>query len=439
MKAIVFVLRGCPAGWLGAYGNEWVGTPNLDRFAAEAVLFDRHISDRPDPAAASAAWLGGVLPSGSRLNEALRTANVRTMLVRANHPDTDGPDWFYAGWAEVFDARPEAEDNSPLDALTRALPSLLERFAAEPTALLWIEIDRLLPPWDVPQDVFEAYLGRDTDEDEEDAEDDDGEDGEDEDEADSEEDEDEEDVTELEDAEDAADEPEAVTEPPPTTNVQPPAPVPQIPPWFDPPTGPFALTDPDAWEWLHSSFAAVVTALDAELGQVFDQLQSAGLDQSATWVLTSDLGYPLGEHGQIGLHRPWLHTELVHLPLVVRLPGAAEACRRVTGFTQPPDLFPTLLDLFGVKPTEGMSLLPLARGEAESTRTQAITELELNGATEIAVRMADCAFLLPVKVPEGEKREPMLFDKPDDRWEVNDMRARKIDHADELEAKLRER
>src|SRR4051794_33141240 len=114
MKAIVFIVRGCSAGWLGAYGNEWVATPNLDRFAAEAVVFDHYISDRPEADAASAAWLGGALPAGSRLSDALRAANVRTVLVRANHPDTDGPDWFYDGWAEVFDARPQEEDKSPL-------------------------------------------------------------------------------------------------------------------------------------------------------------------------------------------------------------------------------------------------------------------------------------------------------------------------------------
>ena len=31
----------------------------------------------------------------------------------------------------------------------------------------------------------------------------------------------------------------------------------------------------------------------------------------------------------------------------------------------------------------------------------------------------------------------MLFEKPDDRWEVNDLRARNIERADELEAELK--
>src|SRR5580704_16019947 len=98
MKAIVFVLRGCSAAWLGPYGNESIATPNLDRFAAEGVVFDRHISDCPDHAAACKAWLGDQA-SASLLNS-LKAADIKTVLVRANHPDTDAPDWFYAGWDE---------------------------------------------------------------------------------------------------------------------------------------------------------------------------------------------------------------------------------------------------------------------------------------------------------------------------------------------------
>ncbi len=448
MKAIVFVLRGCPAGWLGAYGNEWVVTPNLDRLAAESVVFDRHISDCPDPAAASAAWLGvgrpnpptpfprregGVgecpFPRGGGVGEgllaSLRTRGIPTVLVRANHPDTDGPDWFYAGWDEVFDARPQEEDESPLDALLRELPRVLDRLTSTPESLLWIEIDRLLPPWEVSQRVFEAYLLDGSEDPEPESEetqsDDEPDDAEEDDDGDDEDDEEADPGTD--DSEPSPEDAEATRE--------------RIPPWNDPPEGPFDGSDPDAFTWLHASFAAVVTSLDVELGRVFEELRSRGLDDSAAWLLTSDFGYPLGEHGQIGPHRPWLHEELVHLPLFLRLPGAVEACRRVFGFTQPSDVAATLCELFGAEMTGGFSLLPSARGEAESRREHAVTELEINGASELAIRTADWAFLRPVRVPDGEVREPMLFAKPDDRWEVNDMHGRNVERAEELEAKLR--
>jgi arylsulfatase A-like enzyme len=455
MKAIVFALRGCPAGWLGAYGNDWVGTPNLDRLAAEGVTFDRHISDCPEPTAARAAWVGRPNPptpfpkreEGEReppffpppLGEGPGVeTSLLTVLVRANHPDTDGPDWFYAGWDEVFDARPQADDPSPLDELLSALPALLDRLAEVPRFLLWVETDRLVPPWDVPQEVFEAYL---LDEDEEPPSPG-GEEDEEEDATDAEvgdAGEPDEDGTEVDEAEEGQEEVA-----PGSALRAPRAALPEEPvtPWADPPTGPFDRADLDAWDWLHRSFAAVVTTLDAELGRLFDDLRARGLDQSATWVVTSDYGHPLGEHGQIGLHRPWLHEELVHLPLVVRLPGAEQAGRRVYAFTQPPDLVPTLLALFALTPPAalpGFNLLPLARGEVDRVREFACTALELGDAAEISIRTDDWALLVPTRLPEGDPpREPQLYQKPDDRWEVNDLRTRNLERADELDAKLRE-
>ncbi|MDB5312871.1 MAG: hypothetical protein JWO38_7073 [Gemmataceae bacterium] len=435
MRVIVFVLRGCPVGCLGPYGNEWVATPNLDQFAAEAVVFDRHIADCPGPDAAGRAWLTGhhqipPLDPGTPspgaeplLLPALRTAGVRTTIVRANHPDTDAPAPFYAGWDEVFDARPRPDDNSPLDTLVRSFPSLLDRLGTVPRWLIWVETDRLLPPWDVLQDVFEAYV-EDIDE-EEGAPEKENHD-EDEDEV---EDEDEDEVEEDEPVDE-----EPVTEEADSDGL--------VPPFADPPTGPFDKSDLAAWEWLHQTFAAVVTTLDAELGRLFDELRPRGLDQTAAWVVTSDLGYPLGEHGQVGLHRPWLHEELVHIPLLVRLPGAVEAGRRVSGFSQPADLCPTLLDLFGTGPPAGQggghSLLPLTRGDLEPVRTAACSGLELNGIAEWAVRTDGWAFLLPGAQPEGDPpRAPLLFEKPDDRWEVNDLGPSRAETAEELAELLR--
>ncbi|MFM8271365.1 MAG: sulfatase [Gemmata sp.] len=455
MRAIVFAISGCPAGWLGAYGNDWVGTPNLDRLAAEAVTFDRHISDNPDPSAARRAWLGGPAQPAARAEgkgqentgepepAAVREgsaaafpsamgvsgAGLLTCLVRANHPDNDAPDWFNAGWGEVFDARPRPDDDSPLDGLLRAWPALLDRLGAATDFLVWVEIDRLIPPWDVQQDVFDAYYGDEDDHEPKpsvgvDAKRESG---------------------ETDPGAEVAS--EAFVQASDENDIDSSCLVHEspwaerVPPCADPPTGPFDSTDLDAWDWLHSTFAAVVTKLDAELGALFDALRERGFDQSAAWLLTSDFGHPLGEHGQVGLHRPWLYEELVHLPLILRLPRGAQPGRRVSGFTQPPDLFPTLLTLLGVAPpagTAGFDLLPLARGEAESRRDCAVTRFELGDAAEIALRTSEWALLAPTKVPEGDApREPQLYEKPDDRWEVNDLRPRNVDRADELEARLR--
>jgi hypothetical protein len=66
-----------------------------------------------------------------------------------------------------------------------------------------------------------------------------------------------------------------------------------------------------------------------------------------------------------------------------------------------------------------------------------MSSLELDTAAERSVRTDEWAYLFPVRVPDGEIREPQLFQKPDDRWEVNDLRARNQDVADGLDALLR--
>src|SRR5215831_6747752 len=47
MKVLVVNASALHLGYIGCYGNEWIETPNLDRLAAEGVVFDQHIADNP--------------------------------------------------------------------------------------------------------------------------------------------------------------------------------------------------------------------------------------------------------------------------------------------------------------------------------------------------------------------------------------------------------
>jgi arylsulfatase A-like enzyme len=414
MRVVVFAVRGLSAGWVGAYGNEWVETPHLDRVASEAAVFDRHYADRPDADAARRAWRTGVdqTPAGTKpathspdLLAALRAAGVRTAVVRANRAGNDGPSDYYAGWDEVFDARPDET------ALADALPPVLDRLAGSPDWLLWVETDALVPPWDIPTELFGDYFDS-LSADEEEADDEPAEyDG---------------DVDPDEDYEGF-------------TEIKPEGELPELTPIDDPPVGPVDRDDLDVWNLLHASFAAAVTALDDALGHIFELLRSRGLDEAA-WVVTSDAGFPLGEHGLIGPHRPWLHEELVHLPLMVRMPGGETAGRRVDAFTQPADLLPTLLGLFGVAPPAGVTgfdLRPLWQG-ADGNRPHAVSAWEVGAAAESAIRTPEWALLLPASAePDDPPRPPMLFARPDDRWEVTDLRQPNLERAEELAAMLR--
>ena len=173
------------------------------------------------------------------------------------------------------------------------LPSLLDRLADQPDFLLWIEIDRLIPPWDIPREVFEAYLQHE--------------------------------MIGQEDFTDRRRSRRTRRKLPPTRKI----------------LGRSAFGRRGR-RWNHCAIRRRAHSIQVipmllpgslprsgqssrystrSLGRSSSQLRERLLDQSATWIMTSDFGYPLGEHGQIGVHRPWLHEELVHIPLIIRYGG----------------------------------------------------------------------------------------------------------------------
>jgi arylsulfatase A-like enzyme len=212
-------------------------------------------------------------------------------------------------------------------------------------------------------------------------------------------------------------------------------------PWSGEPCG--WLGDDEAeFLRLHQTYAAVVTHVDGAWEGFLDQLSSLTSFADTLLIITSDRGLALGEHGIVGEFRPWLHDELVHLPLIMRWPEAAEAGRRVSGLTQSVDLYATILDALGLADTstEGRSLLPPARGEKAPEREFVISSLRLGEAEEWALRTREWAYLLPVRVPPGDAtRRPQLYAKPEDPWEVNDVRDRHLELAEVLEQRLRSR
>lgn len=111
-----------------------------------------------------------------------------------------------------------------------------------------------------------------------------------------------------------------------------------------------------------------LAAVDHELGRIRAMLESSGLLDRTVLIVSADHGEALGEHGFIG-HAPQVYEEAVHIPLIVRFPkGTTAAGMRLSGFVDLLDLGPTILDLFGigwplgVPRLEGRSVLPMVAG-----------------------------------------------------------------------------
>jgi arylsulfatase A-like enzyme len=384
MKILVLNARALHLGYLGCYGNEWVATAALDRLAAKGVVFDQHYADRPGDA--RSCWTGRYqLPTPAPAEPPAPTPDLRTLLEAGGVP-----------FVHVTDPGPPTPDAA--ERTLEAALDALDHLGAAERWLVWVDLPSLQPPWQVAQEFLDRYFARA---------------------ADAEEEPEEEEELEEEVAEDEA---EPLT---PLTDVC---------------SGPIDVKDLSLLERLQATYAAAVTQLDAAVGLFVEELGHRGLLNALALVVTADQGLALGEHGIVGDYRPWLHDELIHLPLILRLPGQAEAGLRISALTQPVDLLPTLLDLLGLPEpaAHGHSLLPLVRGEKERVRGYACAGLELGEGLEWALRTAEWGFLLPLRTLPGDAaRGPQLYVKPDDRWEVNNVVQHHLEFAERLEQTLR--
>jgi arylsulfatase A-like enzyme len=112
----------------------------------------------------------------------------------------------------------------------------------------------------------------------------------------------------------------------------------------------------------HERYMFQVGVIDGQIGRIRKAIADAGLDARATLILSADHGEAFGEHDQ-HYHATTVYEELLRVPLMVRLPGAAPAV--VTDPVSLIDLGPTLLDLMGARTPAsfmGQSLVPYLRG-----------------------------------------------------------------------------
>jgi arylsulfatase A-like enzyme len=357
MKAIVFLFDTLCRRYLPCYGNDWVQTPNFNRFAARSVTFDNHwvgsapcVPARRDLFTGRLNFLernwGPIEPFDYTLPQALRGQGIYTHMV------TDHYHYFRIGgenYCQQFDTWEliRGQENDPwVSRVNReAVPLHLGKYtpqyrmnqtkfrqepdfpgpltlqaAAEwlennPEAdnyLLWVEVFDPHEPFDFPPEYLAQY-GDDYS-----------------------------------------------------------GPLYQWPEYKP-------VNVPDAAvEHLRKRYAALLTMTDHWFGKVLDVIDRQRLWDDTLMVLTADHGYMLGEHGFMAKNYMPAYNEVFHIPLMVHLPGDQYSGRRVGALTQNIDLFPTLSDYFGIdlqacpNKLHGGSWLQLLDGMTEKIRDYAL-------------------------------------------------------------------
>jgi choline-sulfatase len=116
-----------------------------------------------------------------------------------------------------------------------------------------------------------------------------------------------------------------------------------------------------------ATYDGEVAASDAVVGQLLGQLKRDGLYDRAIVLLVSDHGEGLGDHGEEE-HGILLYREVLHVPLLLKLPGSRDAGTRVAAPVGLIDIVPTVTSLLGLDSGDrlrGVSLLDRdRRGEA---------------------------------------------------------------------------
>jgi len=125
-------------------------------------------------------------------------------------------------------------------------------------------------------------------------------------------------------------------------------------------------------ERMRSLYAAEVTMVDRWLGRFMQRAEDLGLMQNTLFVLLSDHGVGLGEHGFTGKVSSELYPELVDVPFLIRRPDGAGAGEQSDFFASTHDIPPTILGALGIdppQPLDGQDLnAVLEGGEPEQSR-----------------------------------------------------------------------
>ncbi|MEQ8788045.1 MAG: sulfatase-like hydrolase/transferase [Pirellulaceae bacterium] len=218
---------------------------------------------------------------------------------------------------------------------------------------------------------------------------------------------------------------------------------------YTPPHGLFDIPDSDpAWAlykdkpWTEPArrYAAMVTMVDRQVGEVLALLKELDLDENTLVIFCGDNGgndyfksaeHPRGvhlanKHPQTGVEyrgtKGTLYEGGVRIPFIARWPGKIAPGRVSEMLGYFPDVLPTITELAGAKTPadiDGISLVPELLGEQAAGRKQAQHDYlywEINGWT--AIRQGDWRAVRPKGRQKWE-----LYNLADDPSEANDLAA----------------
>lgn len=199
--------------------------------------------------------------------------------------------------------------------------------------------------------------------------------------------------------------------------------------------GELKMRDEDVRFW-RAIYDEKIQRIDAKFKNFLAEFAKLGLSDKTIFVLTSDHGTEFYEHRRFD-HGFTLYQELIHVPLVIHLPGHTAAVTiddRVSSI----DIMPTVLDLLGIDPPKkvkrqlrGQSLVP------------AMQRSPVNRDIFSETNYREYTYKRSIIAPDGwkliytlELRTRELYNLTADPGETKNLAESNPDKADELESRL---
>ena len=189
-------------------------------------------------------------------------------------------------------------------------------------------------------------------------------------------------------------------------------------------------------EFLKGYFAAV-TAMDANIGRILDQIAARGLTESTLVIYMSDNGFNCGHHGIWGKGNATfpqnMYDTSVKVPAIFsqpgRIPQGANCAALLSGY----DFMPTLLDYLGLaapaaNDLPGRSFFPLLReGQGDAHAHERVVVFDEYGPTRM-IRTREWKYVH--RYPYGPHELYDLLTDPDEKINLmEDLRVFRLDAA----------
>lgn len=183
---------------------------------------------------------------------------------------------------------------------------------------------------------------------------------------------------------------------------------------------------------LEARYRANIRYVDAGVGKLLDRLRQDKLYDESLIILMADHGDAFFKHRRFG-HNTTLYDDMTRIPLMVKLPRSVGVKpRRVRRLVETIDVLPTLFDELGLPIPdrfEGDSLLPLINGSTRKLQHPEVVTCVMSRQKH-AIRIGDYKYIFNMTLAEE------LYDLATDPDEQHNLARKKRDVAQALRKKL---